>query len=63
MTVPLPMHPDPHTYQWTDAEIATMREYAAAVSAADNAALREALQYAIKQVPELATVLGWHAQH
>jgi hypothetical protein len=21
----LPMHPDPHTYRWTDAEIATMR--------------------------------------
>ena len=35
----LPGHPDPHTYRWTDAEVATMREYAAAVSAADNAAL------------------------
>lgn len=22
---PLPGHPDPHTYRWTDAEVATMR--------------------------------------
>ena len=41
---PLPGHPDPHTYRWTDAEIATMREYAAAVSAADNVALREIVE-------------------
>jgi hypothetical protein len=58
---PLPMHPDPHTYQWTERERITIIEYAAAVSAADCAALREALQYAVKQVPELTTVPGIRA--
>jgi len=40
----LPMHPDPHTYRWTERERITIIEYAAAVSAADNAALREVVE-------------------
>jgi hypothetical protein len=63
MTVPLP----PTLEMMTDLGTLTVCrmdaaiDYAAAVSAADNAALREALQYAVKQVPELATVPGIRA--
>ncbi len=49
-TIPFPGHPVPHEMTWTKAEIATIERYAAAVSAADNAALRAEVALQAKQL-------------
>ena len=52
---PLPRHPDPHTYQWTDAEVLTMK--AIQIEAA-RAALRHAAQLCEALWPEMHKYWG-----
>jgi len=55
--IPLPSNPE-HCYVWTEAEKVVIREYAAAVSAADNAALQTTLADSRAYVERLTQRVG-----